>query len=253
MRITYAYGGGCEELIVASRYPPYNSDEPPSTEEVRDITDYCYSRKKELITGRDANAHHTLWGSTSTNPRGESLLEFLANSNLNILNRGNKPTFVVCSRKEVIDLTLQTNRMVNLVSNGHVSEEPSLSDHRHICFQIGNITVNQVTFRDPRRTNWESHRDSLKVNLEIMLRRRYMIRNMDQSVDQLLQAIILSYCHNCPAKTTHSAGTAPWWIKKLSGLRAKTRKLFNIVKRTGQWDTYKETLTCYNKEIKKAK
>jgi hypothetical protein len=40
----------------------------------------------------------------------------------------------------------------------------------------------------------------------------------------------------------------PWWNKKLSGLRAKTRKLFNIAKRTGQWDTYKESLTSYNKE-----
>jgi hypothetical protein len=36
-------------------------------------------------------------------------------------------------------------------------------------------------------------------------------------------------------------------------LRGKTRKLFNIAKRTGQWDTYKETLTSYNKEIRKAK
>jgi hypothetical protein len=45
----------------------------------------------------------------------------------------------------------------------------------------------------------------------------------------------------------------PWWNKMLSGLRAKTRKLFNTAKRTGQWDTYKETLNCYNKEIRKAK
>jgi hypothetical protein len=45
----------------------------------------------------------------------------------------------------------------------------------------------------------------------------------------------------------------PWRNKKLSGLRAKTRKLFNAAKRTGQWETYKETLTCYNKEISKAK
>jgi hypothetical protein len=39
----------------------------------------------------------------------------------------------------------------------------------------------------------------------------------------------------------------------LSGLRAKTRKLFNTANRTGQSDTYKETVTCYNKEIRKAK
>jgi hypothetical protein len=48
---------------------------------------------------------------------------------------------------------------------------------------------------------------------------------------------------------------APWWNKRLSGLRTKTRRLFifNTVNRTGQLDTYKETLTCYNKEIRKAK
>jgi hypothetical protein len=39
----------------------------------------------------------------------------------------------------------------------------------------------------------------------------------------------------------------------LSGLRAKTRRLFKVAKRTGQWDTSKETLTCYNKEIRKSK
>jgi hypothetical protein len=80
-----------------------------------------------------------------------------------------------------------------------------------------------------------------------------MIKDIDGSVDQLQRAIISSYYRNCPAETTRPPGTAPWWNKEPSGLRAKTRKLFNIAKRTGQWDTYKETLTCYNKEIRKAK
>jgi hypothetical protein len=145
VRITYAYGGGCEELTVVSAYLPYDSDEPPPTKEVSDITEYCYSWKKQLIIECDANAHHTLWGSTSTNPRGESFVEFLMSSNLNILNHGNEHTFVVCNRKEVIDSTLGTNKIANLVSNWHIADEPSLSDHRYICFQIGYITVNQVS------------------------------------------------------------------------------------------------------------
>jgi hypothetical protein len=58
--------------------------------------------------GCDAN--HTFWGSTGSNPRGESLMEFVVSSKLNILNHGNEPTFVVCNRKEVIDLTLGTTR-----------------------------------------------------------------------------------------------------------------------------------------------
>jgi hypothetical protein len=106
---------------------------------MRDIIEHCQSRKRQLIIGRDANAHHILWGSTSTNPRGETLMEYLVSSNLNILNCSNEPTFVVCNRKKVIDLTLGTNKIGDLVSNWHVSDEPSLSDHRYICFQIGNI------------------------------------------------------------------------------------------------------------------
>jgi hypothetical protein len=154
VRITYAYGGGNRELVVTSAYIPYDSDEPTPSKEVKDITDYCYGRKKQLIIGCDANAHHTLCGSTGVNPRRESLMEYLVSSNLNVLNHGNDPTFVVSNRKEVIDLTLGTNKIANLVSNWHVSDETSLSDHRYICFQIGNILINQVTYRNPRRTNW---------------------------------------------------------------------------------------------------
>jgi hypothetical protein len=90
--------------------------------EVRDITDYCHSSKKQLIVGCDANTQHIMWGSTSANPRGESFMKFLTSSNLNILKHGNKPTYVVCNRKKVTDLKLGTNKIGNLVSNWHVSD-----------------------------------------------------------------------------------------------------------------------------------
>jgi hypothetical protein len=210
---------------------------------VGDIINYCHSRKKQLNIGCDANAHHILWGGTSINPRGESITKFLVSSNLNILNHGNKP--------EVIHLTLGTNKIGNLVNNWHASDEPSLSDHRYTCFHTGNITTNQVTFRNLNRTNWESYKDNVKVNLEIILRSICTIRDTDQSVDQLQQAIILSYYQNCPAKTTRSPRMAPWWNKNLSGLKAKTTMLFNIVKRTCQWDTYKETLEKPNDPLRR--
>jgi hypothetical protein len=121
---------------------------------MRDITDQCQSRKKQLIVRCDVNAHHTLWGSTSTNPREESLMEFLVSSNLNILNHSNKPTFVVCNRKEVTDLTLGTDKIGNLVSNWHVSDEPSLSDHRFICFQTGNTQLIMLPYPQSSSTLW---------------------------------------------------------------------------------------------------
>jgi hypothetical protein len=142
-------------------------------------------------------------------------------------------------------LTLGTNKIGNPVSNLHVSDEPSLSDNRYICFQISNIIINQFTFRDPKRINWESYKVNLKVNVETISRSIRTIWDTNWSVDQLQQAIILSYYQNCAAKTTRSPRTAPSWNKKRSGLRVKMRELFNIAKRTGQWDTYKETFTCY--------
>jgi hypothetical protein len=56
VRISYTYRGGCEELIVVSTYLPCDLDEPPPTKEMRDILDYCQSRKKQLIVGYHANA-----------------------------------------------------------------------------------------------------------------------------------------------------------------------------------------------------
>jgi hypothetical protein len=133
-------------------------------------------------------------------------MEYLASSNLNILNRGNELTFVVRNRKEVINLTLGTNIIEDLVTNWHVSDEPSISDHRYICFQISNITKNHVIFRNPKKSEWESYKDDLKGNLEIISRKIRTIRDIDRSVDQMQWAIVMSYYQNCPAKTTCSPG-----------------------------------------------
>jgi hypothetical protein len=59
-------------------------------------------------------------------------MEFLVSSKLNIKSHSNKPTSAVHNRKEITDLTLETNKTGNLVSNWHVSGEPSVSDHRPI-------------------------------------------------------------------------------------------------------------------------
>jgi hypothetical protein len=63
-----------------------------------------------------------------------SFVEYLMSCNLNILSQGNEPTFVVLSKQGVTYLTLGTNKIENLVSNWHVSNELSLSDHHYLCF-----------------------------------------------------------------------------------------------------------------------
>jgi splicing factor 45 len=74
VRIIYMYEGGNRELVVTSAYLTHDSDEPPHSKEVKDIIDYCYSRKKQLIIGCDANAHHILWGALASIPEEKALL-----------------------------------------------------------------------------------------------------------------------------------------------------------------------------------
>jgi hypothetical protein len=109
--ITFNRGGNLEELEVILSYLSYDLDGPPPTMELRDVIDYCSSRVGYLSNGCGANEHHILWKTTDINTRVESLADYLVSLKLDILNRGNKPTFVISNRKDVIDLTLRTNHM----------------------------------------------------------------------------------------------------------------------------------------------
>lgn len=70
---------------------------------VRDVIDYADSNGLPIVIGADCNAHHTVWGSSDINQRGEKLMEYLATTSLEIMNNGTKPTFVNRVKEKVID------------------------------------------------------------------------------------------------------------------------------------------------------
>jgi len=73
--------------------------------------------RKILVIGSDANAHHTQWGCPNHNDRGESLFDFILNSNLFFCNRGNVSTFITKTCQATIDLTLLLDSLVGAVKN----------------------------------------------------------------------------------------------------------------------------------------
>ena len=84
--VKYVEDGAERRLVVRSAYLPYDSVDPPPSRELEEPVQYCENENLYLIVGFDSNAHHTAWGSTNCNDRGEALLEFLNSSNLEILN-----------------------------------------------------------------------------------------------------------------------------------------------------------------------
>jgi hypothetical protein len=198
--IKYNEEGAERCLVVCSAYLPYDSEDPPPSKELEDLVRYCENENLCLVVGCDSNAHHNVWGSNNCNRRGDALVEFLNYTNLEILNRGNEPTFCSGGKLEVIDITLGPLRLLESIIGWEVSSEPSLSDHRHILFTLqSSVPVRLV--RNPRGTNWCSFkgdlRDRLERNPEMNLKNE---AGLGLAIHWAQQALISAYEDNCPLR-----------------------------------------------------
>jgi hypothetical protein len=106
--------------------------ELPPPGELEKLVMECMAGRTHLIIGCDANAHHTSWGSSDNNNRGESLFNYIMANGLDIMNRANRPTFVTTNRQAVIDIMIATLYAGNFIKDWHVTDEVSCSDHRYI-------------------------------------------------------------------------------------------------------------------------
>lgn len=244
------------EIVLGSVYLPYDSPTPPPSTELEELVQFCSNERLPLIIGCDANAHHTCWGSTGVNPRGSSLLQYLYTTDLEIINRGNSPTFVTQRRQEVIDITLGSRSVIPLIKNWQVSTEPSLSDHCHIRFNLDlALPVEESWYRNPRDTDWDAYRRTLLSKLTRVTQPRN-IEEIETSNKLLLGAITASYESSCPLKRRKERRNVPWWNKELQNLRRETRRLCNRAMRSQlpeDWDNYKMSQRLYKSCIRNSK
>ncbi|KMQ89206.1 reverse transcriptase [Lasius niger] len=117
-----------------------------------EIVAYAKERLDLLLTC-DVNSHHLVWSSTNINPKEESLFNFVMSAELHILNRGTEPTFLDFRKQEILNITLCTGGVVDLVEGWRVSSELSGSDHRQVRFALEQIQKEEKLGRNPRKTN----------------------------------------------------------------------------------------------------
>ena len=102
---------------MVSSYLPYDDAVAP-TDIFQKVVNGAKENGRELVIGADANAHHSVWGSTDINKRGELLFDYILTTNLIICNKGNKPTFTNKVRQQVIDVTFARTRCQKKSLNG---------------------------------------------------------------------------------------------------------------------------------------
>jgi len=253
VKIKTSNGGGPREIILGLAYLPYDDVEPPPPGELERLVTGCRAEGTHLIVGCDGNSHHTSWGSTNINNRGESLFNYIMANRLDTMNRGNKPTFVTSNRQEVIDIMIATAYVGNFIKDWHVTEEVSHSDHRYIRFTVTGMDRSVEVYRNPRRTDWEPFRNDLSGCLCDMIDKIPNFTDLETAAKQFQDAIVSAYNENCPLTVRRNNRKISWWNQGLAERRKKVRSLFNAAKKSGNWTDYKRTLTEYNKALRQAK
>lgn len=255
-KIAYQREGITRQALAVSLYLPYDSLTPPPSREMREVIGYASQHGLEIIIGCDANSHNTIWGSNDTNRRGEALLEFLASTELEVLNRGNEPTFVTPRRQEVIDITLCSRGMVSEISGWKVAEEDTLSDHKYIEFCIGADRTPAPMFRNPKRANWHEYREGLRRKLRASPCKLRSPAAIDAAVHGLVKAMNEAFEAACPISKPKNTNTVPWWNNELGKTRRAARRLLKKARKSrleADWQNYKSTQRNYKKLVRKAK
>jgi hypothetical protein len=71
------------------------------------------------------------------------------------------------------------------VINWHVSNEISLSNHRYILLQAGDLQVSRLVYCDPMGTSWESYGEDLKARLGFVPRVMHTVPEIELAVCML--------------------------------------------------------------------
>lgn len=72
-------------------------------------------------------------------------------------------------------------------------------------------------------------------------------------MQEVTNVILSSYTENYMEKIRVNKHKTVWQNKHLERLKARVRTLFHRAKAHNEWDTYRNALTAFNKEIRKAK
>lgn len=91
---------------------------------------------RSIIVAGDFNAKHTAWRSSKNNSRKNLLLEWVAQHNLVIINKGTEPT---CTRKMglSIDVIFCSEDLARKIRDWKVhNDTETLSDHKYITMNI---------------------------------------------------------------------------------------------------------------------
>ena len=233
-----------------------NGPAPPP--ETTPLAQFASANNLPLIIGSDTNSHHTLWGNRACNERGEELLDFLSSLGLSWANKGSTPTFLNSrGHNSCIDLTITNQTGEDLISNWHVSDLFSNSDHRYIMFDItAGPKKEPKTIRLVKNTDWDKFNtilnDSNINNYDLS-----STSKIDEAVESINSILQKAFEDACPPTYISSSVRRPPWLtpEVEKAQRSIRRKLMGARnnKTSRAWQALRDSNKVYNKLVSKSR
>lgn len=246
-----------KSILISSAYFAHDDTTNPPPEITTALTEFSIRRNIELIIGCDANAHHLLWGSTDTNDRGLSVMDFIIEYNMAIINTGSDPTFETRTRREVLDLTLTTQLGDIRIDNWKVSTEISFSDHKYLEFELDIVLTYPIeSFRNPRNINWDLFNQHMITSQGTITEYLGNTNDIERLTSNLEKTLKKAFDISCPHSKYKGRKHEKWWNKDLFDLKKGSRKALNDARKYDtdeKWEIYKRNRREFKKQIRKAK
>lgn len=215
-----------------------------STEFYSSQIDNIISQQQQnlVLIHADSNAHSALWGCEVANRRGYTLEDWLIEKDLSVCNVGGEPTFVsksVTVRNEqgervparsVIDITLSSSSLFDLISGWRVLDLITSSDHRFIEFKVEchRTTVDHEQIRrfNTHDADWQQFASVLQQCMQRQGLSTHLRTDSDQ-IEHLassLQRAIRSACDSCLKPARPNRFVNKWYNERCAQRKSEMYK-----------------------------
>ena len=169
--------------------------------------------KKQMMICGDFNAKAYAWGWQIEDERGQNLVEMFASKDMEILNRGNAPTFRRGDTISYIDVTAATVGVARRVTRWEVyDDQENLSDPNEIEIKIR--IERDYNMREEQGTNWRASKtreEEFKKAISILIDEK-----KPKDTEKLMKIITTTCGKVLPKKTMgKKIRGVYWWMKKV--------------------------------------
>ena len=211
-------------FLLCSLYWDGNLRELP--QEFNDAVKMADEEGYTLLTCADTNAHSPLWGDKKYDHRAKKLELFMLLNNLDVANKGNKPTLVRKDCESCIDLTITSCDFMEHIKNWQVSDKPTHSDHRLITFEV-NTTVPKTEYKlDTINANFEKLTElteRLGEKLAMETPESWTVSDIEQHTNKLTQGITDAIKECCTMRKVETPNKPDAW--RIEEVKLQLRKV----------------------------